>query len=188
MNSNELPWLAAYTRPKHEDKVRQHCLRIGVEVFLPSYKSWRRWSDRRKLIELPLFPSYVFMRMTEDQRLRAVQAPGFLWLVHDRVGPTVVASQELDSIRCLLASGMEFDPLPRVGLDDEVEIVRGALRGCRGRLLRKDPTAIVLAVTAIGAAIKVTLPDPSWVVPVANRYRVVPAVACRWKAPEGVLS
>lgn len=159
-------WLAAYTRPRHEQQVRAYCEERGLEVFLPTYQSWRRWSDRKKLLALPLFPSYIFLRLTEADRRRAVQAPGLLWFVHNRLGPVQVNECELAAIRRLLTSGLQFDPLPGVQVGDEVEIVAGALRGCRGYLLRKDGGAIVLRVSAIEGGVRVHLPDPSWVVPV----------------------
>lgn len=166
------PWLAAYTRPRHEEKIRAYCEEREIEVFLPTHQSWRRWSDRRKLIRLPLFPCYVFVRAADAQRQRAVQAPGFLWFVHNRTGPVRVAADELGAIRRLLASGLEYDPLPNVHLGDEVEVISGVMRGCRGCLLRKGAGAIVLNVSAIHGAVRVTLPDSSWVRPVRAARRL----------------
>lgn len=173
------PWLAAYTRPRHEEKVKEYCQQRGIEVFLPTHQSWRRWSDRKKLLHLPLFPSYVFMKVDEEERRRAVQAPGFLWYVHTSSGPVRVDESELDGIRRLLASGLEFDPLPGVQPGDGVEIVSGALRGCRGRLLRKDPSAVVLFVSAINGAVRIVLPDAAGIRPIASapvRAWTVPAL------------
>ena len=157
------PWLAAYTRPRHEEKVKQYCEERGIEVFLPCYRTWRRWSDRKKQLSLPLFPSYLFVRPQGEQRQRAVQAPGFLWFVHNRSGTVRVDAGELGAIRALLSSGLEFDPLPVAQLGDEVEVVAGALRGTRGRLLHKEAGRIVLMVSAIHGGVRVTLPDPSWI-------------------------
>lgn len=172
-----VPWLAAYTRPRHEEKVKEFCSERGIEVFLPTHRSWRRWSDRKKLLHLPLFPSYVFIRVDEEARRRAVQAPGFLWYVRTAAGPVRVDESELDAIRRVLASGLEFDPLPNAQVGDEVEVVAGALRGCRGRLLRKDHSTVVLFVSAINGAVRVVLPDTAAIRPVAS-VRVRP-----WAVP-----
>ncbi len=126
------------------------------------------------LLDLPLFPSYVFVRPRLDQRLRMLQAPGLLWLVHDRSGPVRMDAEELDAIRVLLASGLEYDPLPELALGDEAEITRGALRGCHGRLLRKQPGAIVLMVSAVGGAVRVRLDDCSWVTTARRPTRRTP--------------
>lgn len=166
--AGEAAWFAAYTRPRHEHKVESYFRQREWEVFWPTVRSRRQWSDRAKTVAAPLFPSYVFVRLTEVERRRAVQAPGFLWFVRNDRGPAPVAAEELAAIERLLASGWHFDPLPAVRLGDEVEIVAGALRGCRGRLVRKDTGAIALVVSAINGGLRVTVPDPAWL-------RVLPA-------------
>lgn len=160
------PWLAVYTRPRHEQKVQQYCRSHGIAVFWPCYRSWRQWSDRRKLLLAPLFPSYVFIRPDIAQLALVPRAPGLLWVVHNRSGPVAVDSLELEAIQRLLQSGLAFDPLPNAAIGDEVEIVRGAMRGCRGWLLSKQVGRIALRITAIQGGIRVYLPDPSWVVPI----------------------
>ncbi len=173
------PWLAAYTRARFEEKFRSYCEAQGIEAFLPSYLSWRRWSDRKKLLHLPLFPSYVFVRVGEGERRGAVRAPGFLWFVRNHSGPVQVEEGELEAVRRVLTSGLAYDPLPDAQLGDDVEVVTGALRGCRGRLLSKSGNAIVLLVTAIQAAVRVSLPDPSWVRALHPRPPApVPAPGC----------
>jgi transcription antitermination factor NusG len=153
--------LAAYTRPHFEAKAQQFLDQRNFETFVPTHRSWRRWSDRKKLVDLPLFPSYVFLRLELAQRQRAMQAPGFLWFVHNCSGPVVVDECELEAVRSILASGIACDPMPMVSIGDEVEIVAGPLRGYRGFLHRKDRGAIILTIAAIGGAIRVSLPDPS---------------------------
>lgn len=186
---DEACWLAAYTRPRHEDKVSRYCAERGMEVFLPSHRAWRAWSDRKKLLFLPLFPSYVFMRLSASQRLRALQAPGLLWFVRNQAGPVRVSARELDAIRRLLESGLAFDPLPGVQLGDEVEIINGALRGCRGYLMSKDVRSVVLIVAAIQGGVRVNLPDPRWVRPIRpargpsfSRLRPRPQIM-EWSTP-----
>ncbi len=159
----DAPWLAAYTRPRHEQKVETYFRQREWEVFWPTVHVRRAWSDRYKEVAAPLFPSYVFVRLTEAERRRAVQAPGFLWFVRNGRGPAPVAAEELAAIERLLASGWRFDPLPAARMGDEVEIVAGAMRGCRGRLVRKDAGAIALMVSAINGGLRVTVPDPAWI-------------------------
>lgn len=163
-------WLAAYTRPRHEHTVEGYFRQREWEVFWPTVRRRRQWSDRRKEIQVPLFPSYVFVRLREADRRRAVQAPGFLWFIRNQQGPVPVRTEELEAVERLLISGWRFDPLPAAHLGDEVEIVAGALRGCRGKLLRKDAGAIALLVSAINGGLRVSVPDPSWI-------RVLPRAA-----------
>lgn len=156
-------WLAAYTRPRHEHKVEGYFRERGWEVFWPTVCCRRQWSDRCKDVAAPLFPSYVFVCLDEAGRRRAVQAPGFLWFIRNEGGPVPVAPGELAAVERLLTSGWRFDPLPAARLGDEVEIVAGALRGCRGKLLRKDAGTIALLVSAINGGLRVTVPDASWI-------------------------
>lgn len=164
-------WLAGYTRPRHEQKVAEYFLGHRWQVFLPTHSSWRYWSDRRKLVRLPLFPSYIFVKLSAAEQREAVRAPGLVGWVRGEYGAARVAEEELRTIAKLLQSGVRFDPLPEAQIGDEVEITAGALRGCRGYLLRKDQGAIALLVSAINGGVRVSLPDPSWVraVPRARR-------------------
>lgn len=156
-------WLAAYTKPHFEHKMAQYCRNRGIDVYLPTYKSWRRWSDRRVLLDFPLFPSYIFVGAGSSHEHRAQTAPGFLWYVRNSTGPVEVDGGELDSIRRMLESGLACDPMPGAQLGDEVEVVKGPLRGCRGFLERKDESALVLRVSAIQGMVRVAIVDPSFV-------------------------
>ena len=156
-------WLAAYTRARHEGTVADFCRQRGMEVFYPTQQSRRCWSDRKKLLTVPLFPSYVFLRLHASECTRAMHAPGFLWFVHTRQGPVQVADAELSAVQRMLESGMEFERFPWARLDQRVEIVRGPLRGHFGYLVRNDPQALVLQVAAIRGCMRVILPDLTWV-------------------------
>src|SRR5712691_7618332 len=75
-NFFESHWYAAYTSANHEKRVAQQLGQRSVEHFLAVYESVRRWKDRRKKLELPLFPGYVFVRMALRERLQVLQIPG----------------------------------------------------------------------------------------------------------------
>lgn len=104
--------------------------------------------------------------MNENVRQQVVQAPGFLWFVHSSRGPVRVDERELAAVRRLLESGLQFDPLPNIQVGDEVEVVGGAMHGCRGHLHRKDANAIILLVSAVNGAIRVSLPAASSLRPI----------------------
>lgn len=112
--------LATNTRPRHEERVNQYWLERGIETFLPCHRVRRRWSDRRKELWQPLFPSYVLVRIDAVQRGRAVQAPGFLWFVRGVGGAIAVDDSELEAICRALGSGLEYDSFPGAQLGDEV--------------------------------------------------------------------
>src|ERR1700751_5933305 len=77
----ESRWYAAYTHARHEKRVDAQMRERGIESFLPLYRSVRRWKDRRKQLELPLFPGYVFVHMALRDRLQVLQLPGVVHFV-----------------------------------------------------------------------------------------------------------
>src|ERR1700750_845745 len=74
-------WYATYTSPRHEKLVAQQMQARRIDCFLPLYKSVRRWKDRRKHLDLPLFPGYVFVRIAVQDRLRVLGLPGVIQIV-----------------------------------------------------------------------------------------------------------
>lgn len=158
------PWLAAYTRPRFEMKVKGYYESCGIEVFVPTVPIRCCWSDRSRLLTRPLFPSYVFLRPDAGQRRGAVQSPGFLHFVRGQWGPAEIAEGELGAVRALLSSGMECNPLPGAELGREVEVVRGAMRGVRGYLMHKSRACMVLSITA-AQGVRISFPDASWLRP-----------------------
>lgn len=156
------PWLAASTRPQHEQAAAAHFREHGWPVFLPVQPVWRHWSDRKKLLHVPLFPSYVFVAPPVEQRKQAVSFFAVRGWVRNAQGPLPVATHELEAIACALRAGIEFDPLAGVHPGDEVEIVAGAMRGHRGILLSAECGSIALMVHAIGGGIRIRVPDATW--------------------------
>src|SRR5216684_3137145 len=77
----ELAWYAAYTSSNHEKRVAEQLVGRAVEHFLPLYQSARRWRDRRVELQLPLFPGYIFVRLSLRDRLQVLQVPGVAKLV-----------------------------------------------------------------------------------------------------------
>src|ERR1700756_4275342 len=96
MNQDEskLFWYAAYTVSRHEKAVAQHLLQREVECFLPLYETVHRWKNGRHRVQLPLFPSYVFVRMGFRDKLRVLQVPGLVQLVSFQVSPAVLPDAE----------------------------------------------------------------------------------------------
>jgi transcription antitermination factor NusG len=114
----------------------------------------RRWSDRKKLIEVPCFPGYVFVRCAEEERRRAFAVPGTVRYLGSGGRATPLDAAEVESVREALARRVAFEPHPRLGPGQEVRVVGGPLRGLSGILLRKERKyRLVLAVRAMGQGI-----------------------------------
>lgn len=150
-------WFAVWTRSRHEQVVRAELERKGIQTFLPTLTRWSRWKDRKKKIDWPLFPGYCFARFDPADSLPVLKCSGVVNIVSFEGRPAAIPDYELDSIRLLLGTDLQFDPCPLVREGMMVEVVHGPLTGVIGRLLRKDPAhaRLVLSVDLINQAVSV---------------------------------
>lgn len=158
MLSSSPNWFALRVRSRHEKKVEKALSGAGFEVFLPVYETRRKWSDRVKTVELPLFPGYLFVRTTmdPDHKLAVVRAsPGIVEIVGTGRRPAPIPDVEINSIRTLLSSGEQVIPLDRFVPGARVRVVGGPLHGIEGVVLdRQGKRTIVCAVTLLGRAVR----------------------------------
>jgi transcription termination/antitermination protein NusG len=149
-------WYAIWTRSRHEQVVREQLERKGVEAFLPTITRWSRWKDRKKQIEWPLFPGYCFARFEGGDRLPVLKCSGVVNIVSFDGEIVPIPAHEIESIRTLVESDLQFDPCPLIREGMMVEVVHGPLKGVVGRLMRKGAHArLVLSVDLIGQAVSV---------------------------------
>jgi transcriptional antiterminator NusG len=159
-------WYAIKTRSRHEKRVRDQLVQRDIDTFLPVCDTWRQWKDRKKKVELPLFPGYCFARFPLVERLRVLNVLGVADLVSINGRPEPVHEDELSAIQQLVSTKLHYDPHPFLEEGMDVEVVRGPLAGVRGKLLRKDRvTRLVLAVTLVKQSAVVEI-HPADVVPV----------------------
>ena len=105
-------WYAAYTCSRHEKQVSRQLCDRQINCFLPVYQSVRRWKDRRKEIEFPLFPGYVFVHIKEVERLRVLQVSGVVQLVTFNGRPAPLNDDEIESLRNGIVNGICPEPHP----------------------------------------------------------------------------
>lgn len=149
-------WHAIYTRHKHEKTVAHILTSRGLETFLPLYTTARRWKDRTKLLSLPLFPCYVFLKGGLDHRLDIVTAPGFHSLVSSAGQPLAIPTHEIEAIRQTIESGALVDPHPFLKCGERVRVKSGPLTGVEGILVRKkNHYRLVVSVEMLGKAVAV---------------------------------
>jgi len=153
----DTPWFAVWTRSRHEQVVREQLEKKRIEAFLPTITRWSRWKDRKKKIDWPLFPGYCFARFDPGDTLPVLKCTGVVNIVSFEGRPAPIPDVELDSIRLLVDSDLQYDPCPLIKEGTMVEVVSGPLRGVVGRLVRKDPhrARLVLSVDLIGQAVSV---------------------------------
>lgn len=149
-------WYAIWTRSRHEQVVREQLQQKGVEAFLPTIPRWSRWKDRKKKIDWPLFPGYCFARFDPADRLAVLKCTGVVTIVSFNGDIAPIPEPEIDGIRRLVQSDLQYDPCPLVREGMQVEVTHGPLKGVVGRLLRKGAHArLVLSVDLIGQAVSV---------------------------------
>jgi len=150
-------WFAVWTRSRHEQVVRDQLEQKNIIAFLPTITRWSRWKDRKKKIDWPLFPGYCFAQFDPENALPILKCTGVVNIVSVEGKPAAIPEYELDSIRLLVGSELQFDPCPLIHEGMMVEVIHGPLRGVVGRLVRKNaPKAtLVLSVDLIGQAVSV---------------------------------
>src|SRR6204780_524779 len=122
-------WYALYTCPRHEKRVVQQIERHRISCFLPLYRSVRRWKDRRKELELALFPGFVFVRMALENRLQVIQLPGVGRLVSLNGQPAALPSDEVEALQRRLSDGLRIEPHPYLRAGRRVRVRGGPMRG-----------------------------------------------------------
>jgi transcription elongation factor/antiterminator RfaH len=131
-------WYALYTRPRHEKQVFEDLTRRKIEAFLPTYKVRRRWSDRYKIVEEPLFKNYLFVRVDYDRASYDILRPyGAVSFVTFEGVPAQIPGDEIESIRRLVESELPYNPHPYLKVGRKVRVRSGPLAGCEGILTRK---------------------------------------------------
>ncbi len=149
-------WYALWTRSRHEASVQRQLDELKIEAFLPTITKWSRWKDRKKQIEWPLFPGYCFARFDIDSRLAVLKRPGVVNIVSFNAEPAPIPDVEIESIRQLIKTELQYDPCPMLKEGMMVEVVHGPLQGVVGKLERKGSHArLVLSVALINQAVSV---------------------------------
>jgi transcription antitermination factor NusG len=188
MNSatNPLPWYGLRVKSKHEQVASAVLRGKGYEPFLPSYRVRRRWTDRVKETELPLFPGYLFCRMDAADRLPVLMSSGVVGIVGTGKVPEPIEEREIAAIRAVLDSGLPAMPWPFVHPGDSVQVEWGPLRGARGVIEKVDNRQrLVVSVTLLQRSISVEL-DPAWVVAYQPKAHVPGKFAATARVGAGV--
>jgi transcription antitermination factor NusG len=149
-------WWALYTRHQHEKAVTDQLVSRGIEAFLPTYKSLRHWQDRDKVISLPLFPGYVFVRPSPNRRLPIVSTPGVHMILSQSGRDAVIPESEIDAIRRSVEGPLRVEPHPFLRCGERVRVTRGSLTGVEGILVRKKNLyRLVLSVETLAQSMAV---------------------------------
>lgn len=156
-------WYALQVWSRKENSVSSYLQGLGFECFLPTYKSQRKWSDRVKELEQPLFPGYLFCRFDFQNRRPLVMAPGVLHIVGNGKVPLPVATEEIERIQLAVHSDALRQPWPYIEVGERVRVNHGSLRGLEGILINfKGSHRVVLSVSLLQRSVAVEV-DIGWV-------------------------
>jgi transcription termination/antitermination protein NusG len=145
-----LGWYALSVRVRYEKLVARHLAYEGVKYFLPLYRSVRRWKDRRKELDLALFPGYVFVSLKVGDRSRVLRAPGVLQFVTFQSRPAAVPGSDIRALQSSFAAGLRPQPHPYLCQGHRVRVKRGVLAGTEGIMIRrKEGFRLVLSIDLI---------------------------------------
>ncbi|MFB0518081.1 MAG: transcription termination/antitermination protein NusG [Acidobacteriota bacterium] len=153
-------WYAVYTRSRHEFKVDHRLSEKQFETFLPVVKSLRRWKNRKKYIERPLFSGYLFLRcqIDDDKYLEILKTSGVVRVLgNNKKELSPLPDEEIESIRILTEKKSTINYYPYVKEGEMVEIVNGPLTGAKGILIRRElyKSTVVVSVHLLGRSISV---------------------------------
>jgi len=166
LDARRFPWYALQVRTQHERGVADFLRGGGFDWFLPLYKCRKRWSDRVKEVEVPLFPGYLFCRFNSNDRLPILKTPGVIQIVGYNRKPVEIDEAEIGAIRTLVESGMASQPWPYLHVGDRVQIESGPLQGMSGILTNfKGKHRLIVSITLLQRAVAVEI-DGALVTPI----------------------
>lgn len=157
----EKKWYALYTKPRWEKKIDAALVRKGIESWCPLQKVERQWSDRKKLIEDPLFKSYVFVHIDNTERAKVLMTDGVLNFVYYLGKPAVIKHEEVDLIKKYLAEkDASISILSQEGYKEEmrIKVNHGVFMGNEGTVIRGGRKKVYVKLESLGQVMVVEFP------------------------------
>jgi transcription elongation factor/antiterminator RfaH len=159
---DERRWFACYTKARHEKRVAQTLEERGFESFLPIVREERQWKDRKKLVEFPLFPSYVFGRFSISEVYAVLSIPGISTIVRMQGQPVPIRDEDIANVRrfalALSNTGIQVEAVPFIDAGQRVEVVDGPFCGIEGFVVeRRTRRRVLVGLEAIGQGLEVDI-------------------------------
>lgn len=151
-------WYALYTRARFEQTIARFLGEKGYESFAPMYKTRQPWAEGIKIMELPLFPGYVFFKMTQSEVPLIVTTPGVIRIVGAGKEPLPIEDSEIGALQTIIASGASAQPWPFLQVGSTVEIESGPLCGLRGVVSRiRNVDRLIVSVVMLRRSVAVEI-------------------------------
>ena len=155
MHTFKNQWYVLYTTPRAEKQVEQRLVAPGVEVYLPVHLSPRKWADRVKLIEVPLFSSYIFVKTTDPELRKLLKVPGVVRIVFHAGSPAVIRDREIIAIRSFLEKAKERELVHTIG--EDLLIACGPLKDISGKVKKINKSHLFLYIEQLGCSVCVAI-------------------------------
>lgn len=167
-------WFAVWTRSRQEKSAATMLATLGVPHYLPLKSEVHQWSDREKTVTVPLFSGYLFVRinLAKDSRLRVLSTSGIAGFVGNHAGPFPIPNHQIEDIRTVLETRIEYTVIPVLNEGDRVRVVRGPLAGIQGRLVRNNSSSrLSISIETIRQSLLINVPrhDVELVEPLNHR-------------------
>jgi transcription antitermination factor NusG len=167
--SGAAEWFAVRVKTTHEKRVAALLDHKGYEHFLPLYLDRRRWSDRIKEVELPLFPGYIFCRFEPNARLGILKTPGVYRILGIGNLPAPVDEHEIAAIQLAMSSGLCARPHPYLAVGQRVRVEGGSLSGVEGLIVDiRSRDRLILSISLLQRSIALEI-DSAWVSPLSEQ-------------------
>ena len=158
--ANGLHWYAVWSRSRHEKMVASALSNAGITNFLPLVTETHRWSDRRKSVDVPLFPGYVFVQIpnSAEAQLQVRKMSGVVQFVGNQQGAVPIQDKEINDVRAVLEQRVSCSPYPFLQLGQRVRIRGGAFDGIEGVLIGRDSASkLVISIELIQRSLAVSV-------------------------------
>lgn len=153
---NNQKWFAVYTKVRHEKAVYNKLQENNVECFLPLREKLSNWKDRKKKVLFPLFPGYLFVRISPEQRIDILKVPGVIRILGVNGNLTPVPEYQIEGIKELLKSGLDYEILNLYTKGKKVEVINGPLIGAVGKIIHTSGHyKLILSVDIINSSVMV---------------------------------
>ena len=154
----EARWYVVQTMARHEKRADEMLKTRDIESFLPLYESLRRWKDRRVRLQLPLFPGYLFVHISFEERMRVLAIPSVVRLLGFGGSLSALTDHDVETVRNSLSRQLRVKPHPYFTIGRRVRVTRGPLEGVEGVLVRrKGRFRLILSVDLIQRSMIVDL-------------------------------
>lgn len=171
LDYSALHWFAVYTKSRHEKKVRELLNEKEIENYLPLIKEYHQWSDRKKLVEVPLIRGYVFVRIQAKNSVYVLEVPGAVRFIKFKNELAPIPDFQIEALSRVIASGVSFRPREYLKTGQMVQVSDGPLKGIKGKIQRiENETRFIISLDAPQASYEVQV-DPALLMPCSEEHK-----------------